>query len=97
MDDQCIILSIKFAPVARSQRLLTKEFYMKNFLLLLVLSLVSSSLVAGETCSNGTCRQPLSKVVNVTEKIVTAPVRATRNFVAKSKIRSQCRRGYKCR
>ncbi len=70
---------------------------MKNFLLLLVLSLVSSSLVAGETCSNGTCRQPLRTVVNVTEKIVTAPVRVTRNFVAKSKVRSQCRRGYNCR
>lgn len=70
---------------------------MKNLLLVLVLGLVSSSLVAGETCSNGTCRQPIRKVVNVTERIVTAPVRATKNFVAKSKVRSQCRRGYNCR
>ena len=70
---------------------------MKNLLLVLILGLVSSSLVAGETCSNGSCRQPIRKVVNVTENIVTYPVRVAKNFVSKSKVRSQCRRGCNCR
>lgn len=67
---------------------------MKNFILLVVLSLVSTSVMASE-CGSGRCSTPLkrtaTKVVNVTRDIVTAPVRLTRNFVGNVKSRRTCR------
>ena len=68
---------------------------MKNFILLIALSVMSSSVLAGD-CFNGSCRQPLkrsvSKVVDVTRSIVTAPVRATKNVASNIQSRRVSRR-----
>lgn len=54
---------------------------MKNFILLLVVALMSSSVLAGD-CLNGTCRQPVKRVVSsvadVTRTVVSAPVNVAR-------------------
>ena len=67
---------------------------MKNFILVIALSLVSSTIFAND-CGGGRCRTPLkttaSKVVNVTRNIVSVPVRVTRNVTTNFRSRRSCR------
>jgi hypothetical protein len=47
---------------------------------MVVLAVVGSSVSAGE-CANGSCRNFRSKVVNVTQEIISVPVIVTRKTV----------------
>ena len=71
---------------------------MKNFILMIVLALVSAPCFAND-CSSGVCRKPvrrtLSKVVDVTSALVVAPVRATKNVVNNVRSRSLARRSHR--
>jgi hypothetical protein len=68
---------------------------MKNLILLVALSVVTTSAVASE-CGSGRCSAPLkrtaTKVVDVTRNVVSAPVRLTRNFVSNVQSRRLSRR-----
>ena len=70
---------------------------MKNFILLVVLSVMSSGVFAGD-CLSGSCRQPVrrsvSAVVDVTRNIVTAPVKATKNVLSNVQSRRFARRNH---
>lgn len=68
---------------------------MKNFILLLVVALMSSSVMAGD-CLNGICGQPVRRVVSgaadVTRTIVTAPVKVARKVSDNVQVRRFARR-----
>ena len=68
---------------------------MKNFILLIAVALMSSPLFAGD-CANGTCRQPVRRVVNgvvdVTRSVVSVPVKVTRNVASNIQSRQSARR-----
>lgn len=68
---------------------------MKNMILLMVLSLIGSTVSAGE-CSSSVCRQPVRNTVSVVRDtvstVVKAPVRATRKVADNIQARRYSRR-----